>query len=148
MDTHSDDRSHIGHGITPSTPRDERGRVLPGHQLPATHYLNAQRVPQVYLDAERDLLAQSIADDGGVENIPARRLAQHEYRCSIHRKVWQLSDALDAKGLFDSRSKLRERWLARYEALVALATRIDSTLGLERRTRQVPNPADWLEGKA
>jgi len=73
--------------------------------------------------------------------------AQHEYRALIHRRVRQLSDALDTYGLFDKRRKLRVAWLPRLEALMTLATRIDSTLGLERRSKAVPSPLDYINGR-
>lgn len=42
------------------------------------------------LDAERSLLEQSLADDGGLSEIPARRLAQDEYRALVPRWILQL----------------------------------------------------------
>lgn len=128
--------------------RAANGRFLPGHTESASTFLRTTRIPAPYVEMSEALLEQSLADDGGREEIPARRLSQHEYRALVHRKVWQLSDALEARGLFDKRGKLRVAWLQRFESLVTLATKIDSTLGLERRTKPVANPADWLEGKA
>lgn len=137
-------------GLTvPSAPaRNPKGQFLPGHRTPQTHGLHASAVAPVYLEMSGALLEQSITDDGGAENIPARRLSQHEYRALIHRQIWQLSDALDARGHFDKRGKLRCAWLQRLESLVNLAAKLDASLGLERRTKPVTNPADWLEGKA
>src|SRR5687768_1696427 len=86
-------------GDVPALPNAQRagdGRFLPGHRINATHGLASERVPAPYVELERALLERSLVDDGGVSEIPARRLSQHEYRALVHRKVWQLSDALDA----------------------------------------------------
>ena len=132
----------------PNAQRDRNGRFLPGHSDNARHFLETDRVPATYLEMSAALLEQSITDDGGRSEIPARRLSQHEYRALVHRKVWQLSDALDARGLFDKRGKLRVAWIQRLEALITLATRIDATLGLERRQRTVASPLDYINGRA
>jgi len=121
----------------PNAQRASDGRFLPGHRINATHGLESARVPAPYAELERALLERSLADDGGLSEIPARRLSLHEYRSLIHRKVWQVSDALDARGLFDKRGKLRVAWLQRLESLVTQAVRIDSVLGLERRTKDL-----------
>lgn len=137
-----------GAPAVPNAQRSVRGRFLPGHTENRSHGLDSLRVPDQYAAMSARFLEQSVTDDGGLSEIPARRLSQHEYRALVHRKICQLNDALEARGLCDKRGKLRVAWLQRLEAMLTLATRIDSTLGLQRRTKTVADPADWLEGKA
>jgi hypothetical protein len=154
----SPERAESAPPDAPNAPsgRDANGRFLPGHTVGeptrfspgnpghTRHGLDAATVPAAYAEMAAALLAQSVTDDGGASEIPARRLSQHEYRALVHRRIWQLSDALDARGLFDKRGKLRERWLQRLETLITIATRIDGTLGLERRQKQLPDLAVTL----
>jgi hypothetical protein len=113
------------------------GRLLPGNSIARTHGLFAQRIAEE-LAAEREaFLAQSITDDGGESEIPARRRALHVYRSRLHIHIEQLSSAIERFGLFDKRGRLRAQWLQRLESLMARAAQIDSTLGLERRTKPV-----------
>ena len=124
--------------------RDALGRFA-GPDGASSHYLDAQpqNVPGFYLQVEAAFLEQSLVDDGGREELSARRASQHEYRALVHRRIWQLSDALEARGLLDKRGKLRTAWLQRLESLIGLATKIDATLGLERRAKSVSNPYEY-----
>jgi len=99
------------------------------------------------LAAERDaFLAASLTDDGGEADVPTRRRALHAYRARLHVHIAQLSDALEQLGLFDSRGRLRAAWLSRLEGLIGRAQQIDSTLGLERQSKQIPSsPLAYLE---
>jgi hypothetical protein len=122
--------------------------VLPGNQIAATHGLFSER-DLARLQAEVEaFLANSLTDDGGESEVPTRRRTLHEYRARVHRRIRQLDAALEVRGLFDRRGKLRVAWLQRLEALINTAKGIDSLLGLERRQRHVPaSPAEFLEAR-
>jgi len=144
----ADTAENIGVGASTPTPQQgEDGRLLPGHTLTLQHGLDAERVAPPYAALQAEILAKSIEDDGGAAEIPARRLAQHEYRALLHRKIAQLSDALDARGMTDKSGKLRVAWLQRLEGLVASAIRIDTLLGLERRARKTNELAAYTQEK-
>ena len=83
------------------------------------------------------LLDGSLADDGGVGEIPTRRLSQHQYRATLHRQILRLNAALDAHGMFDRRGKLRVLWLGKLESLIREARLLDQSLGLGRRPKNV-----------
>ena len=46
--------------------------------------------------------------------------------------------------MFDKRGRLRTAWLQRLEGLIARAQAIDSTLGLQRRTKPVLSARDII----
>jgi hypothetical protein len=118
----------------------ETGRFLPGNFAASQHALRSDRLPPefTHLAAELAEFADaSIADDGGVEAITARRRSLHTYRARIHRRVAQLDGAIELRGLFDKRGKLRVAWLQQLQGLIRTAQGLDSVLGLERRTRDV-----------
>jgi hypothetical protein len=119
---------------------------LVGHLSAFRNGLRTDRLPPEleHLRMEvAELLASSVADDGGESEVPTRRRGLLEYRARIHRRVLQLDTALELKGLFDRRGKLRTAWLQQLQGLVNTAKGIDSLLGLERRARQLPSsPAE------
>jgi len=128
--------------VIPTAPaRDpETGRFLPGNFEAIQHALRTDRLPAefAHLAAEIDAFASaSIADDGGETEIGVRRQAHHGYRARIHRRIVQLDAALELRGLFDKRGKLRVAWLQQLQALINTAKGIDSLLGLERRSRDI-----------
>jgi hypothetical protein len=133
--------------VTPPTPpqpagRDaSTGRFTPGNAIARTHGLYAQRIAEE-LAAEREaFLQQSLLDDGGDTEVPARRRALHDYRSRLHVTITQLSTAIDTFGLFDKKGRLRERWLRRLESLIGRAQALDALLGLERRQKHI-DPLD------
>lgn len=112
------------------------------------HQLYTERDLQ-NLKAEVDALeAQSVADDGGEMEITARRRSLHAYRARIHRRIIQLDNSLEARGLFDGRGKLRVVWISKLESLIATARAIDSLMGLGRRQKAVPSLSEYLDAKA
>jgi hypothetical protein len=125
--------------------RDPRtGRFTTGAVASVRHGLFSDRdLAGLNADVAR-FIAGSISDDGGDDNIPTRRRADLEYRARLHRRIVQLDNAFEAKGLFDGRHKLRVGWLQRLEGLIATAARLDGMLGLERRQRRVPTLAEVL----
>jgi hypothetical protein len=94
-------------------------------------------------------MGQQIADEGGdvaAVDLTARRGALVTYRGRIvHKNILKLAYALEERGLFDKRGKLRVAWLSKLESLIHTAVKLDVLLGLERRSRRVhQSPADWL----
>ena len=103
------------------------------------HAKKAQ-LPDVFEALEADvqvLLDGSLADDGGVDEIPTRRLSQHQYRAALHRQILRLNAALDAHTMFDRRGKLRVLWLGKLESLIREARLLDQSLGLGRRAKNI-----------
>lgn len=58
-----------------------------------------------------------------------------------------LFDNIQRNGVLTAKGRNRAACSA-YLQVLDRQVRLGQLLGLERRTRQVPNPADWLEGKA
>ena len=56
----------------------------------------------------------------------------------------QLDAAIELRGLFDKRGKLRVAWLGQLQALINAAKAIDSLLGVERRQKPVADLAPVL----
>ena len=120
--------------------RDARGRLLPGNLAAVTHALRTDRLPPEFAQLAQeveDYMAASITDDGGASEVPARRRSLHEYRARIHRRILQLDAALELRGLFDKRGKLRVAWLQQLQSLINAARGIDSLLGLGRHAKQI-----------
>lgn len=121
-----------------------KGHVLRGTFLAVRHALRTDRLPPEFehLAAEVERFASaSIADDGGEGEVATRRHSLHEYRARLHRRVLQLDAALELRGLFDPRGKLRVAWLQQLQSLITTSKAIDSLLGLERRQK----PVDTIE---
>jgi hypothetical protein len=105
------------------------------------------QLPEVFqaLEAEVEaFLDESVTDDGGRDEIPTRRLSQHQYRAVLHRQILRLNAALEAHGLFDRRNKLRVLWLSKLEGLIREARALDQSLGLTRRQKRVANALELL----
>lgn len=117
------------------------GRFVAGNSAARTHGLSSPRIEAALLAEGDAFLSQSIADDGGEGEVPARRRSLHVYRARLHMRIEQMSAALDTHGMFDTRGKLRERWIKRLESLISRAQALDNTLGLARKQRHV-NPMD------
>jgi len=129
-----------------NTPDQEpgTGRFLPGNRASHRHGLYAQVGADLLASMREEFLAQSLRDDGGETEVPARRRSLHVYRARLHVHIEQLSDAIERMGLFDGRGRLRSLWLQRLEGLVARAQAIDATLGLARRTKRVQTLAEVM----
>jgi hypothetical protein len=123
------------------------GRFLGGNFASMQHALRSDRLPPEFepLAAEVGAFeAASIADDGGESELTHRRRALLGYRARLHRRVLQLDAAIELRGLFDKRGKLRAAWLQQLQALVNTAKAIDQLLGLERRQKRVPSLEERL----
>ncbi len=138
-------RSVQGESRGPDAPyppeRDKQGRFLAGNITSLKTGLHAKgQLPEVFRQQEaevQEFLQNSIADDGGCDAIPTRRLSQHQYRAGLHRQILRLDAALEAHGLFDRRGKLRVVWLSKLESLMREARAFDQSLGLARRAKNV-----------
>lgn len=137
--------------VEPSAPNVIPGRFSHGHTASIQHGLNTDRLPPEFEFLRQEVnafMAACLSDEGGQEEISHRRRALLEYRARLHRRIAQLDTALETRGLFDKRGKLRVAWLQRLEGLIASAKGIDSTLGLARRTKRVPSLAEVLGEEA
>ncbi len=144
-----DDRAADGQAVphdptgTPHTDRDPRtGRFVRGNGAAVTTGLRATQTTtearHLVLDAEvAAFLDGSLADDGGRDQIPTRRLSQHQYRALVHRHILQVSAALDTCGVFDRHGKLRLAWLSKLESLIREGRALDQSLGLARRSKVI-----------
>ncbi|HEY0876690.1 MAG TPA: hypothetical protein VGD94_24655 [Vicinamibacterales bacterium] len=119
----------------PIPQRGPGGRFLPGNRESRKHGLFGARVSAALIAEREAFEAACLADDGG--DVPVRRAARLQYRARLHVQIRALSDALEQFGLFDRRGRLRGQWLQRLEGLIAVATRLDATLGDERRARDI-----------
>jgi hypothetical protein len=124
--------------------RDGRGRLLPGNTLALRTGLYSERSQAEYQDEVDRFLAASLADDGGVAEVSTRRRTVHEYRARVDRRIRMLDAALEARGLFDCRGRLRVAWISKLESLIATARALDSLLGLDRRQRPIRSLSEAL----
>lgn len=118
------------------------GRVLPGNRISLRHGLTAHDLSGELARQREAFEAASVSDDGGESEVPTRRRALHEYRARLHGHIGQLSNAIEAHGLFDRRGRLRAAWLQRLEGLIDRARGIDQVLGLGRQSKQIESAAD------
>lgn len=146
----------IAHDLSPIR-RDERGRVRdpesarqlgtrtqfgPGNAAAVTHGIHARA-----FEAQAEvagMLDRYVADEGGLSEVPARRLDLLQNRAKVQRAFDRLSDTLDRLGLFDRRGRLRVAWLQRLEGLAGMLVRHDAILGLDRRPKRIPTIADLI----
>ncbi len=131
----------------PPGDRDRRtGRFLRGNRAAVRTGLRAGlgNIGAALDDEVQNFLEDSLADDGGREQIPRRRFSQHQYRAALHRQIVHLNAALETHGLFDRRGKLRVAWLSKLEGLMREARAFDQSLGLTRREKPVPNLDAYL----
>lgn len=141
-------QSDADHVTIPSTDRDRRGRVVKGNQLSKRTGLYAATVDRLLEQERQAFLTASLADDGGDPDVPTRRRSLHAYRSRLHLHIAQVSGALERFGLFDGRGRLRATWLSKFESLVGTAIRLDTLLGLERRTKDTMTLQQYLDAKA
>jgi hypothetical protein len=100
---------------------------------------------------EREDYQQSLADEGGAENVIRRRAQTLENRARVQRRIRQIDFALDRFGVFDGKGRLRQQWIDKLISLVGIATRIDIALGFARGARHVgalDDPAEYLAAQS
>jgi hypothetical protein len=134
----------------PNAPRqrDGQGRFLPGHTVTLTTAQHTDRLPPHldYIEQEVEMFNRGSLTDEGDQSVPTRRRSQLGYRGLVHRNILAVAGALEGKGITDPRGKLRVAWLSKLESLINTAVRIDTLLGLERRSKSVnKSPRQWLE---
>lgn len=120
--------------------RDTAGRFMAGNQVAVVHGLRGSQLPAALAHLHDEVAAfeaDCLADEGDVADIPARRRALLHDRARIERRIRQIDDTLELRGLIDRRGRLRTAWLQRLEGLVATAIRLDTLLGLQRGQRRV-----------
>lgn len=117
------------------------GSLLAGNKAALSHGLRSAGLP-VSLQHLRDEVAEfehaALIDEGDGDAVTARKRSLIGYRARLHRRIVQLDDALELKGLLDGRGRLRASWLQQLQSLVTAAKAIDAMLGLERKQRRVP----------
>lgn len=128
----------------PNAPRDRRGRLLPGAKLARTHGLYTAADFERMRGEIETFRQASVADDGGETEVGTRRLSLHGYRARVHRRIEQIDEAIEVRGLFDKRGKLRHAWLSKLESLIATARSLDQLLGLERRSKLASSPREAI----
>lgn len=133
---------------SPNRPgRNAAGQFQKGHALTVTHALSALTLPPELAHLREEIAAYeaaSLVDDGNADDLPIRRRSLHTYRARVHRRILQLDDAIEIRGLVDRRGRLRVAWLSKLETLIASAVRLDTLLGLERRQKPVQSFAELL----
>lgn len=132
----------------PNAPqRDALGRLLPGHTLTFQHGEDSARV-LASLQAEVAAFVEgALVDEGDASEVSTRRRSQIEYRARLHRRIVQLDAALEQRGLFDKKGKLRVQWLQRLAGLIDTAKAIDSLLGLTRRPKKINDLDSYVREK-
>lgn len=118
--------------------RDGRGRFLPGNLAAVSHALRAIDLPPELRHLREEIAAYEAAclvDEG--DDVTTRRLSLVTYRARVHRRVIQLDDALELRGLLDRRGRLRTNWLQQLATLINTAKALDTLLGLDRKPKQV-----------
>jgi hypothetical protein len=124
------------------------GSVLAGNRLAVTNAMRAAHLPPdlQHLRAEvAEFLAGCLVDEGD-SDLPVRRRAALQNRARLQRRICQIDDALELRGLVDRRGRLRTAWLAQLAALIGTAKALDAMLGLERRAKRVPSLSEVLSG--
>lgn len=127
--------------------RCERCRsVLKGNTLSQTTgmYATLNTSPEMRAreEAGRTIVAQSVVDAGGREELSAREVALHEYRGLLHERILKLALALRVHGDFDKRGRLRKNWIELKDRLINSAAAIDKTLGLRRKAKRIASARD------
>lgn len=122
--------------------RDDLGRAQPGNRLAVSHALNTVELPLELQHLRAEVAAferACLVDEGDEGDVPARRRALLAYRARVHRRVLQLDESIELRGLEDRKGRLRVSWLSKLESLINTAVRLDNLLGLERKARRVPS---------
>ncbi len=134
--------------VAPNGPdRDEKGRFRSGNGAAVTTGLRARDLPEQFAHLREEVQAfvdGTLLDEGDPDSVPARRRALLEYRGRLDRRIRQLDDALELRGLLDRKGKLRTAWLQQLAGLIEKARSLDVTLGLERRQKRVANALELL----
>jgi hypothetical protein len=144
MPTTSAQRTRTGQFARGNTIGRSLGRTFePGNVAGRRHGLYGGDNPE----PDPTVLAQYVADDGGLEHVAARRLDTLRNRALVQRRIEQLQLALADNGLFDRRGKLRVGWLTMFDRFVNTAKALDGMLGLERRAKPVETFEEYMSAR-
>lgn len=117
--------------------RDSRGRFGRGNKAAVLHGFYAAHTREQMVRERTALEQQSILDDGGLADMPARRRMLHRHSARLHVQAAALGASLEQHGLFARDGRLRLAWLQKLESLITTALKVDAQLGLERQPRHV-----------
>jgi hypothetical protein len=116
-----------------------------------THALYVQTPASLaQLRADVDAIMRGYLVDEGERDlidVPVRRRQQLENRARVERRIRQLDEALELRGVLDRRGKLRQQWLTMLCSLIDRARALDQLLGLQRRERDSLDsmtPEQWV----
>ncbi len=134
----------------PSWPdRNAGGRFVGGNLAAIKHALRTDALPPEFAHLREEVdafVAGCLSDEGDASDVSTRRRALLEYRARLHRRVLQLDAAIEVRGLFDKKGKLRAVWLQRLEGLIDKCKALDNLLGLARRQKRVGSIEDYVNG--
>jgi len=129
--------------------RQKNGRAGAGNGLALRHGLRSTQLLEAH-DVRvwhREQVAAITRDLGGDDQLTAVKRSMVRELARVEVILASLGDELLERGVMTGKGKTRAaatlylKTLDRFEKVARL-------IGLEGRTKQVPNPADWLEGKA
>jgi hypothetical protein len=126
--------------------RDGSGRFVPGNSARLVHGLRSQRAlngelggPE--LKAEANARLRELTADQGDAGFLRRDLVKRTTQLTIIADT--LADELVRNGIITPKGSQRAA-LTAYLSVIDRLTRLSATLGLERRTKQVPTVEDFL----
>ncbi len=128
--------------------RDALGRFSTSNTTAVKNGLRAASLPPEFVHLREEVQAfldAALVDEGNPAEVPARRRALLEYRGRLDRRIRQLDDALELRGLLDRKGKLRTAWLQQLAGLIEKARSLDVTLGLERRQKRIPSALELVQ---
>ncbi len=128
--------------------RDALGRFTTNNTTAVTNGLRAASLPPEFVHLREEVQAfldAALVDEGDPAEVPARRRALLEYRGRLDRRIRQLDDALELRGLLDRKGRLRTAWLQQLAGLIEKARSLDVTLGLERRQKRIPSALELVQ---
>ena len=143
---HATLRDRCARGHTDMKALGQRTQFEPGELQAIQHGLRSERteLPPEFAHLATDIdsfIAGCLVDEGDAADVPTRRRSLLNYRARLHRRILQIDAAIELRGLFDKRGKLRLAWLGQLQSLIGAARSLDQLLGLERRQKPV-NPLD------
>lgn len=129
--------------------RDARGKFLPGNTASRTHALHVAQPDADFVQAARDVYARQLTDDATTDaDVPARRAALMRRSAALEVHAARVERYLASVSMLDRNGGLSRRWSIaadKYLTIVSALHKVNTTLGLERRQRDViESPDEWL----
>jgi hypothetical protein len=128
--------------------RQANGQAGAGNTLALRHGLRSARLlehPDV-AEWHRQQVEAITADLGGPSELSALRLAAVREVARLEVIAGALGDELLDGGVLTGKGKCRAATTTYLQVLDRLL-RLSQLVGLDRKAKQLPNPADWLEGR-